>query len=606
MPRLPSSVFRGVPADAKPESRRAEPIPASARRRKQETLNTQVAQWLLHLARSHGGLRVYAENNVRLVEYFDRVLNTLTEILAFVPKLELEVRQHAMVFAGTTVLQDTQSNARALVRSLWFQGVERLTFLPGLDRAELARFLRALTIESSRNEEEKSALESLAEKRGLEHIRLREDSSGAHTLSGAARRGPAKQPADALAVLSEALIAHDDALVILAQDLGQLSPGPRMERFATASAEEIYAAIRMSIDLSRIESEVAALERENRLEPLVERSTEHLLSALARGREPLESSPLLALLLRLFAALITRRAFAAALAIITSARTISEEAERSTDRKRRNRGEVLLEYLVDEPHLEGLIRTLNEKREIAHQPEFAQLIDAVAPYAADYFLLQLDSFEYPEHRAWICEVLSRSVALDASLLEAAAPRLSKEALSDLLAIGLRQPQAISPVVVVDGLEHEDAGVRAIAVGLLAHFPPGDADQWLSAMMKDSDDLVRSVAVRLYHQRNPSSGERGRAAAIAEDERTVTPADPRAMRKIALDPAKRAMTSDLEEMGTLPSVKAVAVREAGPKTKARSTSRGRSKKPRDATRPRDPTKPRDPPKTSGGRSKRGAG
>jgi hypothetical protein len=377
----------------------------------------------------------------------------------------------------------------------------------------------------------------------------------------------AKKPhPGAIAILEGAVEAHADALELLAENLSER----RSRADLDGGAMEMFSSVRGRIDLSPLAQEIARLDRDSGFEALAARVGAQLFASLGRSREPLESSPLLVLLLRIHEGLLSTHSFRSALVIIEGARAACEHADTTTDRKKRERGLALLEYLVDRPHLEQLIKALNEKRDIAHDPSFAALIDAVAPYSADYLLNRLDAFLHPEHRAWICELLSRSVELEPSLLEAAAPKLSPESLTDLLAIGFRQPQAISASVVVDALENADKRVRALGVALLAYFPSGDADRWLQAMLRDPDEMVRDIAARVHAHRSPEPLATTPPPVPAEDRISST----------ETSPWQEETMEVVDDAGSTQIAPALAER---PRARKRSNSRAR-------TKPGRPTKP----------------
>jgi hypothetical protein len=496
MPRLPSGVLRG----GTPRSRPPAAEDRSAAEEASDTLAADVDRWVLALARLFGGLRVYADNNPRLQNDFDRALAALGRIFGSTPQLALEIEKGRFAFRGVPIRAGSSDDARALIRRLAGAGVDRFSIHPGLDRKELARFLQALASDALRGEGDDNALD------GFPHIQFGDEPEAKPKLAEVP-----KPPKDAAAILAEHIASHPEALFELGAELGA-------RRLPRDRGPDPLALARARTDLGPLEAEIQAYDRKKDARALAARAAELLFSSVAAGREALDSSASLALFLRLFDALFAAGEFSALAKYIEQARALSEDP----DRKKSRRGTRLLEYIVDPPRLDRLIRTLNERREVAFEIEFSTLVDTLVPFAARHLLVQLDAFEYPEHAAWIAEMLARSVELDPKLIEEIAPSLSAESLVALLGIGLRQPSAVSASVVVDALEHGDPRVRRAAVEVLAVFPRGDADLWLEAMAQDPDPSVRSASSRIREDRPRSGGDQGAAGASVLDAPTLGP------------------------------------------------------------------------------------
>ncbi len=448
-----------------------------------------------HLRRVLRGYRAYAPDHEVLVRHRGELYDRLLALLEVEDPAVFDITARTLVFDETVVVE-AEEREEGITLPLFLDGVQRLTFLGGIERAEvdalldlwwlaiagkdaqeqsfITRFWEAelqhvslVAVETFVQGDEREEADVDAGVRQQEHVQAVMQQLSGERLAGGAR-GPAAQ----LKVLR---VTREDLAVLALDEVAGLD-GDRLEHF----------------DQAKVTS-VPGLDPASRADLLAEArvpmrdGVERLLMALIDALDPEDTegaAQVRAMATRVFGSLARAGALGALARAVRHAMTFARGDPSAIDRRCRALVPVL-EGLADAQVVESVVTALDDPEA---WEDAASVLAFLPVQSAGALLAHLASVRTAGGRAALCSVVERMKPSGETLAKAVGVAEAGEAL-DLLrvarAIGADRLEA----VLVPARAHADARVRRAAVEILTK----DAEARLSELcplLEDPDEAIR--------------------------------------------------------------------------------------------------------------------
>jgi hypothetical protein len=470
-----------------------------------------VFAWLRTVAKATKALRVYERNNQMLLQFLDSAHEQLVEILEQDPELTLTIREDRLLY-GKDPVHVNADRMDGIPFSLYRNALRRITLTRGMPKAELTELLVAVTTDFAALEQGAEDLVSTLWRLALPHLRyfaIDALSVSADTSSEAGRKEQEEidrlqNDIDTLVAAIYGASASEDVvqnLAITKEDLEALKE-IREERQEDLDLLDMATARAVTAVDAQLLARLAEERRTETREQLLPRLLDRLVEALYKepGGEGFSST--IELIQQLMESILVAGHYTYAAGLVRTLRARITELE---DLREIHVTRHLVRAMALPPRIQPVLVALNlaKSRQVSDP-----IVDFLAALGQDVqaTLLQLvDTLSEPSARRRVVALIRELGPLDADALRKKLETAKSFVVSDLLGLAERLPLAKLAPILLTALEDEYPKVRVQALGMLAPYPSGAADELLVRAIDDPELEVRLKAYRTAASRS------GRAA-----------------------------------------------------------------------------------------------
>ena len=504
-----------------------------------DPLSPSLFRWLNTMVKAVRGLRFYADNNATLREYVDGAVYGLLDLLDRKGEISLAVKEDRMLY-GEDVVHVNADRVDGLPFILFRNSIRRMTFLRGIDKAELIQLMTAIMTDFNTHELAGEDLVSTLWRLNLPHFKY----ASTDALSVAAHSAPISGGMHGAGdeVDIHRLQADIDS-IIAALSTNEPSPDDIMAGLSlTGSDLDAYQSVRSAsgdddkdlFDFAKelgdglvreeaLDALTAELYRHNNHDALVYKIVDLIVEALIRGETGENVGAATEVLVQLFDATLRRRLYNDATALVSRLR----RAEAGAQSEETHAASRLLETLSSESRL---IHAINAMNAVGHNVQVSEILEfmrAFGQHASTTLLGLLDFLEQPPHRRVVCDIIAECGMPDVSVLLPRMTEAKAPVAMDILGLASRLSDDQMAPLLLRALDHIHPRVRAQAVGYLRGYPHGTADALLAKAIRDPEFDVRVSAIRVAAARK--SVEAAHAIEESLEEGDVFERDPREQR-----------------------------------------------------------------------------
>jgi HEAT repeat protein len=460
---------------------------------------TRAADVGKHLRRVLRGYRSYAPDHEVLVRHRGELYDRLLALLQVEDPVVFDITARTLVFEETVVVE-AEEREEGITLPLFLDGVQRLTFLGGIERSEIDALLDLWWLAIAGKDAQEQSFITRFWEAELQHVSLvavetfvqgderEEENVDAgvrqqehveavmQQLAGERLAGGARGPAAQLKVLR---VTREDLAVLALDEVASLD-GDRLERYDQAKVPSVPGLDPASRGELLAEARVPMRDGVDRL---LVAFLDTLDLEDTQGEERVRT-----LAARLFGSLARAGAFGALAQAVRRAMAFARGDPSAIDRRCRALVPVL-EGLADAQTIEAVVAALDDPEAW----EEAATVLAFLPVASAGALLErLASVQTAGGRAALCSVVERMKPSGETLARVLAGARSREALALLQvarAIGADRLEA----VLVPARTHPDTSVRRAVVEILTEDTEAHLSELL-ALLEDEDEEIRRQAL----------------------------------------------------------------------------------------------------------------
>lgn len=466
-----------------------------------DPLSSAVQAWIRDFSKAAKGIRVYAENNEMLKKYLDTAYAGLEHLFTQVPELHLSIREDHILY-GKDAVYVNPDREEGLPFIFYRNAFRRITFVRGMSRDELARFLKAITTDYKGYNAMGEDLVTTLWREALPHLRyLTIDSitagkKGVTTDLDHEELERIQGNIEGIVAAIYQTTADDDDIVagvsITREDLEALKD------IRAESEEDLdmldHATSRAIAKVGKRELDAVhqALDDDTR-DYLTSEMLDILVRMLFKETSSKESAATIDLLQRLFDSLVLGQDYRHAIALIEH---LEEVASDSTNMQEVHIARHLLRLFAAESRVLPVLNALNDGYTSASVSDMVAFLRALGAPIANALIGNLEMVTSPTHRRLLCDLIVEFGVPDVARMMTICETAKWFVVRDVLGLAQHHPPEKISVLIKQALAHEHPKVRSYAVGMLRGYARGLADQLIVERIHDDDLDVRLSAIRV--------------------------------------------------------------------------------------------------------------